>query len=1545
MLDTRSDIRSYIEEPWKLIESYFRNQYLKRLVQHHIESYNDFVLNQIKKTMYMFNPIRVVSNNDYNPTLKKHSLEVYVSFENVYIASPQIYENNGATKIMFPQEARLRNFTYSSTITTDIHIKVVRYSGDQLETMETYMNKLEKIFIGKLPIMLRSKPCVLTQYMHLKEDKTNECKYDPGGYFIINGSEKTILPQERVAENKIFCFHAPKSSTKWVYIAEIKCVPDTKIISPKQINMMIHAKNNGYGHPIYIKLPKMKKEIPLFILFRALGVESDKDICKYIILDIENNSRFLQYLKASIDEASEFNTQEKAFQYIVEHIMYLPLNMNKDEGNKKKEMYATDILDHDIMVHCKTKEQKLYLIGYMALQLIKCFIGIRDVDDRDSYLNKRIELAGTLLNNLFRNYFNKLVKDMQKQIVKEMNTGSWRSTENYKNIINEINIYKIVKSSTIENGLKRALSTGDFSVKNVNNNKVGVAQVLNRLTYIASLSHLRRINTPIDKSGKLVPPRKLHNSSWGFICPAETPEGASVGVVKNISYMTRISIPVDSSSLYEAIYPMITELDQCTSEECFEFVKIFINGSFVGISKSPIELYNELKDKKAKGIIHIFTSIVFLYKEKEIHICNDNGRLIRPLLKVKENNLIIQQDVFDKLDDHVYSWDDLCCKHKLKESVIEYIDPAEQNSAMIAMNINQLSTASEYNFTHMEIHPSTIFGILASCIPFPEHNQSPRNTYQCISSFEEILMADGSYKRLYDIEYDDKVKTFDEKGAIHIAKVVEFQHKVAEKTMYKLEMVSGETVEATYDHKFYTEAGWKTVEEINVNTRIAMYFQPRLIYEETTDILYDVTESNDFTYEEKLYLNYKDLLRVQRGSTSLLLCKILGYLSNKGDISERRVQVHFNSKNDIEQFCIDLNALDEDHPLCQGDYLPFSCMDNENNNRYIFILEGLLRKLFHVLRKTYGVIPSFARHHRNDRNAFLSGCLGSMNVNVDELSMIGFDTPIYDILPLLEYSSIKLTMNEPVPVVLQNRIFLRLGYSYNTTMQAMMHYHYMKHKYSDTCEKINCIPYKENLSFLPVKRKTLIKQGLVTDISVDHTNMSFILRKGFCVHNCAMGKQAIGVYVSNYQDRMDKTAYVLGNPMRPLVDTRIMNIMNLNTLPSGEMVIVAIATYTGYNQEDSIIFNQGAIDRGLFAATIYKTEKSEDQKVYGDEDICCRPDKTKTKGLKFANYDKLESNGQVKENTLLENNDVIIGKVSCIKENKNDNTKVIKYKDESIVYRTNEESYLHKNMKNRNGDGYTFYKIRTRSFRKPVIGDKFSSRHGQKGTIGVIYPEEDMPFTEDGIRPDIIINPHAIPSRMTIAQLKETLLGKVLLELGLFGDGTSFNDFHVKDICKELMKCNYESHGNQMMMNGMTGEQLETSIFIGPAFYQRLKHMVTDKVHSRNEGPKVVLTRQPAEGRARDGGLRFGEMERDCMISHGASYFTKGRIYDASDKYQVYVCKKCGMFAIYNDNIHMCNSCDNITDFALVKIPYACKLLFQELKTMNVVPRILTETS
>jgi DNA-directed RNA polymerase II subunit RPB2 len=245
---------------------------------------------------------------------------------------------------------------------------------------------------------------------------------------------------------------------------------------------------------------------------------------------------------------------------------------------------------------------------------------------------------------------------------------------------------------------------------------------------------------------------------------------------------------------------------------------------------------------------------------------------------------------------------------------------------------------------------------------------------------------------------------------------------------------------------------------------------------------------------------------------------------------------------------------------------------------------------------------------------------------------------------------------------------------------------------------------------------------------------------------------------------------------------------------------------------------------------------------------------------------------------------------------------------------------------------------------------------GQKGTCGNIIPECDMPFTKDGIRPDLILNPHAIPSRMTIGQLKETILGKVLIEMGLMGDGTAFSSLNVQTICEQLQSLGYHSQGNEIMYDGLTGEQMEVSTFFGPVYYQRLKHMVNDKQHSRAFGPMVNLTRQPAEGRSRDGGFRVGEMERDVLLAHGMSRFTKERLHDVSDAYSAFVCRKCGMIASYNngDNkrinklndhftIHHCNTCNNMTEFAKVEIPYAYKLLSQELQTINIVPRIITE--
>ena len=706
--------------------------------------------------------------------------------------------------------------------------------------------------------------------------------------------------------------------------------------------------------------------------------------------------------------------------------------------------------------------------------------------------------------------------------------------------------------------------------------------MLSRLTYVSALSHLRRVVAPLEKSGKLVPPRQLHGTSWGFICPAETPEGAGVGIISNLAVLCTLTGPTSMLPLIPFLERLAIPVDELDVAALKPLTRVQINGAWTHCTADGCALKAALDEARQRGVVNPAVSVSHDMLKNVVTIWCDAGRFLRPLHRVSNGEIATTHG-------DCSTWLNLTMGSGERRAPIVYVDPEEQRTSLIAMSPSRVTRRN----THCEIHPSLIFGILASSIPFPDHNQSPRNTYQC-----------------------------------------------------------------------------------------------------------------------------------------------------------------------------------------------------------------------------------------------------------------------------------------------------------------------------------------------------------------------------------AMGKQAMSVYVTNFDRcRTDKTAYILANPMRPLVETRISDILGLNKLPSGAMLIVAIGTYTGYNQEDSIIFNRAAVERGLMAATIYNTEKNEERKGVGDDEIRGAPNGSKTRGMKFANYDKLNPDGLVPPNTPLANKDIIVGKYSQIRANRNDPTKPIKFKDSSVMFRSNgEDCYLDMNYTGTNEEGHAFCKVRTRRLRPANIGDKFSSRHGQKGTVGLVLDEVDMPFTEDGIRPDIIINPHAIPSRMTIAQLKETHLGTLLLHLGLLGDGTAFGDMKVIDVADALRRAGLSPYGNHVMRNGFTGAKIETEIFLGPCFYQRLKHMVADKQHSRGVGPRVVLTRQPAEGRARDGGLRFGEMERDCTMSHGASRFTKERTYDVSDKYEMVICADCGMPAISkmpsNDDecrylppaiaalkrksIHYCRLCDNRSNFRIVAIPYAAKLLFQELTTLNVVPRFIT---
>eukprot|EP01069_Polyplicarium_translucidae_P006596 Polyplicarium_translucidae@DN2988_c0_g1_i4.p1 len=435
------------------------------------------------------------------------------------------------------------------------------------------------------------------------------------------------------------------------------------------------------------------------------------------------------------------------------------------------------------------------------------------------------------------------------------------------------------------------------------------------------------------------------------------------------------------------------------------------------------------------------------------------------------------------------------------------------------------------------------------------------------------------------------------------------------------------------------------------------------------------------------------------------------------------------------------------------------------------------------------------------------------------------------------------------------------------------------------------------------------------------------------VYQSAMGKQAMGLYTSNFNLRMDSTAHVLFYPQKPLVCTRPMEFLRFRELPAGINAIVAIMTYTGYNQEDSLIMNQGSIDRGLFRSFFLRSYSAEEKRQGSAmSEIFEKPDPAVTYGLKRGDYSLLDRDGLVEPGSRVLGDDIIVGKTMPVAAEEREGVIQRKTKrDNSTALRASETGVVQDVLLTVNQKGYRFAKVKVRSLRIPQIGDKFASRHGQKGTIGITYRTEDLPFSAEGIVPDVIMNPHAIPSRMTIGHLVECLLGKAAAVEGAEGDATPFTNLTVKEISQRLHMAGYQRYGNETLYSGMTGRRLGCPIFIGPTYYQRLKHMVEDKIHSRARGPVTMLTRQPMEGRSREGGLRFGEMERDCMISHGAAKMLKERLFDQSDAYRVHVCDICGLICIadLNQGSFACKACQNETQISQVFLPYALDSRFK----------------
>jgi DNA-directed RNA polymerase II subunit RPB2 len=1452
---------------WDVIKTYFSGNNGSHLVKHLVDSYNDFVLRKLEQIIEGFNPIDICSTFLPEHDCFKYTLSIEI--KNPVMSKPTIYEKDGSTKLMTPNDARLRNFTYAAPLLVEVHITCRSYDEAQKKyNIET--KRFQHVSLGKIPVMVRSKYCILSN--HTIED---ECPHDMGGYFIVNGNEKVVISQDRIAENKTYVFVNNKVSC-YSHVAEIRSVADNKFSVPKTTSLKLSVKPSQFGRYIRVNIHHVKHDIPLFILFRALGVESDHEILEYIIHNFDNpNSRLvMEELVGSIEEASCCTCQRDALEYIVR---YLNISGHPKEflSNKSyRQQVLSNVLQKEFLPHVGSEfDKKALYLGYMTCKLLKCYLGLLPFDDRDSYINKRVDTPGVLMANLFRQYFGKVVKDMRNMIQKDINNGAWKATNKFIHVINKVNITKIVKSTIIESGMKYGLATGNWGIK-TNKTKQGVAQVLNRMTYNATLSHMRRVNTPIEKSGKLVQPRKLHGTQWGIICPSETPEGASVGLVKNMAIMSGITIYSSSVCVRELLQSNGVAIFKDGNIQIFkEGTKVFLNGDLVGCHAEPHKLFETLKDMKQKSVISVYTGIVWSTNTNELHVCTEGGRCVRPLYIVKDNELALTSQTMNELKNKMCNWGDIVTGASEGKAIIEFLDVEEGNTSMIAMKYSDLFKGMKgshlpTSYTHMEMHPSLILGVLAGSIPFSDHNQAPRNTYQSAMGKQAIGVYTTSYQSRFDTL--GHVLNYPQKPIVYTN---------TSKIVHTDELPCGN----------------------NVIVAIATY--------------------TGFNQEDSIIMNKSAVDRGMFVSTYYRTFKEQNNKNHSSGEEEYFCKPDMTSVKNMKPF--NYNKLDDNGFVPEntfvesGDIIIGKCMPNKNGNV--------------IINKDTSVVLKANEMGFIDKNA----CNDSMFTNTNGDG--------YTFCKVRLRSDRHPTIGDKFCVPGDVEVLTTNGWIAIKHIQKGLHQVYQLDVSTNTAQ------FGEVLDTYKFEHDGEMLHAVGDTYHIECTLDHRMLIKKSDDNEYALVKAKDAHQMSGFVFK--KTAVhhkpaVISSPPESLMNVFGKNIKSIamylgawyhsGTLSSGHITLRMTPNLLKYMSKQLSKHHIGhTIQYGqyinIYNEVLYKYCSDIQATDALPNFVADMADAEARQFIRFMFNDSMTKKVPQEQADALQR--LILQGGMCCDMNE---TTITYYADDP------QEPVQHVYTRPFSGHVYCI-EVPTHVFYMRMQGKTMwtgnSSRHGQKGTVGMIYRQEDMPFTSEGISPDIIINPHAIPSRMTIAQLMECIMGKGCCMEGTYGDATPFTDISVEDLAGVLEKHGYERYGNEVLYNSRTGEQMPTSIFIGPTYYQRLKHMVNDKIHSRAaNGPVVMLTRQPAEGRARDGGLRLGEMEIECNWAHGTMQFLKERFMECSDNFRVHICRKCGMIATVNKdkNIYHCKPCKNITSFAEIRIPYACKLLFQEIQTMSI---------
>lgn len=1740
------------------------------LFSHLHNSFNECITNDIPLYLEKMKHIvfETITENDV-------VIKYYLVFKNIQIKQPMM---DSESELMYPQDARDRNLTYSLKIIADITQmkETINLKTLQKENVPLYTN--EKILVAIVPLMVKSKFCNIT----LANNNT-ECNYDPGGYFIVNGMEKVVMSIERMCENKPLVF-IKKEANIIVHTVQVNS-KSYEVNGMTQI-ITIKAKKNN----MLVLNVSIMQEVSIFIILRALGLETDMEIINAIVPDkndIDMINRAIILLENSKSKNKIMN-KEDALNFLATKLKIVVKYNETDKNIKQqqKKIHLIETLENNFFPHIKSGENrstgkmlyKAYYICYMINRLLEVLLERKQPDDRDSFVNKRVDTVGNFIEDIFKQQFKKMMGDCHK-FFKEKNND----VNNPINVINKLN------PNIILQGLRTALSLGNWGKKQ------GVAQMLMRMTYIHPLSFLRRVDAPnIEKQKiKSSAPRRYNGSQTGFISFVETQEhGGKIGLIKNMTLLSSITTLKYSQIkiIKDILKNQCIDILYANRDEHNSYGKIFINGDWLGLSPSIIELGNMMRQLKLNGTLDNNIGIVIDISTNELKIYCDAGRLFRPVFRVINNVIQIKKNDLDDISTNkndktkINTWNQLLMK---KPHIFEYIDMAEAQNLLLSPTvedvynmheimvssigkkpdtgkiINRYDDRTYKKYTHCELHPSLLEGVLGSNICFMNRNDAPRNIFQysqgkqAISLYltnyrdrmdicyilrhaqkslvstrpgkythintlpcgeniivavsvynghnqeDAIIVNEGALQRglftaTYYRKYDSTIKKnpvtsqndifmnpdndqvsemrhysckkLNDKGIVPVETVVKNGDVVIGKvtpllptdggkkyrdssTIYKsLEdgiidrcieniqtsegygmtkmSIRSERIPKIGDKfclreftEVLTSTGWKSICNVTKNDSVATLIDGKFIkYEKPLDIM-------NFKYDGKMYklrskyvdldatIDHKLYVKKNNESEFKLITAHEAFqnnvsfkknCSNNFKIEISHMDFIFKNETIDNEFSDIVWSLSQDQCL----FILNELIDDDMNyyTTSSYFADQMMRLAIHS-----GLSATIMSFSTDNSDVYLVHVItetenNEPRINNDEEEIYDYEGNVYcievpsnifmmrqngkniwignccytdehDVLTDQGWINIsKLTTGYKVASLVNDH---ELQYVYPTEIQK---YDYEGPMYLVESQQVNlCVTpnhrmyvaprvgkkykieeaqhifgkakrYKKNIEiYNPINQKTTFTLPAFGDFPEKEIDMDVwcVFFGIWMAEGCTHSNPDYICYAAHKQrvkDALTKCCEVLDLRIYKHVDKK-------NDEDIRNIWCIFDKQYTAYMTP----FSVGAVNKFLpkwcFDLTIEQSRKLIDGMLLGDGHTNNSGTKIyDTSSVQLADdFQRLCLHAGYSTNIML--------KYEAGHESFNNVTqKMIKSTVDawrmSVITKQN-NPLVNKTVQL---DQYVPFTgsvycctvpsgvIYVRRKSTPVWCGQ--SRNGNKGTIGSILPENSMPFTEQGIVPDLVVTPYAFMGRRIFGQLFESLTAKISSINGAEdADGTPYVDIDLGGLMEQLEKLNYNGDGTEWLYNGMTGQRMESKIFIAPVYYQRLKHIVFDKMHSRHRGPKTILVRQPPEGRARDGGGRLGEMERDALIAHGVSFFIKEKLMDTSDAFCVQVCNKCGLFAqrlVQKDSTHypvdtdiyFCKACNNKTDISKTIIPYAFKLLIQEMMAMNIAPRL-----